>query len=131
MNLTWNLYKHDINSRKIKVFNIFNHSSFRESVIKLKKKKVPKEVFAERLQLEVMYYFWSKCEYEVVVTSFPPYIDKKELDRLTSVYEECNTKWGHYPLRIDVRPEIGIKIDICNQVLLNWDVFVDYVWRTK
>ena len=129
--MTWNVYVRDSNCREIKVFNIFNHSSFRESVHKLKKKKFPKEVFAEMLKRELMYYFWSKYEYEVVVTSFPPYIDKKELDRLNSEYEEYNTKWGHYPLRIDVRPEIGIKIDIYNQVLLNWDVFVDYVWRTN
>lgn len=129
--MTWNVYVRDSNYREIKVFNIFDHSSFRESVIKLKKKKFPKEVFEEMLKRELMYYFWSKYEYEVVVTSFPPYIDKKELDRLNSEYEEYNTKWGHYPLRIDVRPEIGIKIDIYNQVLLNWDVFVDYVWRTS
>ena len=129
--MVWNVYERDFNSREIKVFNIFDHYSFRESVAKLKKKKFPKEEFAKRLELEVMYYFWTKSEYEVVVTSFPPYIDKKELDRLNSEYEEYNTKWGHYPLRMDVRPEVGRKIDIYNQVMLNWDVFVDYMWRTK
>ena len=129
--MTWNVYVRDSNGREIKVFNIFDHHSFRESVIKLKRKKFPKEVFAEMLKREVMYYFWSKYEYEVVVTSFPPYIDKKELDRLNAEYEEYNIKWGHYPLRMDVRPEIGGKIDIYAQVMLNWDVFVDYVWRTN
>ena len=129
--MIWNVYMQDSNCCEIKVFNIFDHYSFRESVIKLKKKKFSKDVFEGMLKREVMYYFWSKYEYEVVVTSFPPYIDKKELDRLNSEYEEYNTKWGHYPLRIDVRPEIGIKIDIYLQVLLNWDVFVDYVWRTN
>ena len=129
--MTWNVYMRDSNGREIKVFNIFDHHSFRESVIKLKRKKFPKEVFAEMLKREVMYYFWSKYEYEVVVTSFPPYIDKKELDRLNAEYEEYNIKWGHYPLRMDARPEIGSKIDIYAQMMLNWDVFVDYVWRTN
>ena len=127
--MIWNVYERDINSREIKVFNIFNHSSFRESVLKLKKKKFPKEVFEKHLEREVMYYFWSKCEYEVVVTSFPPYIDKIELDRVNKEYYEYNLKWGHYPLRMDVYPEISIKIDIYNQLKLNWDVFVDYVWK--
>ena len=129
--MIWNVYNRDFNSRKIEVFNIFDHSSFRDSVRKLRKKKLPKAEFAEQLKRDVMYFFWSKYEYEVVVTSFPPYIDKKELDRLNTAYEEYNTKYGHYPLRIDAYPEIGEKIDIYEQVLLNWDAFVDYVWGTK
>ena len=126
--MIWNVYYRDINTRQIKIWNIFNHSSFREEVINLKKKKLPKWEFAKRLERKVLYYFGSKYEYEVVVTSFPPYIDKKELDRLNTAYEEYNTKYGRYPLRIDAYPEIGEKIDIYEQVLLNWDAFVNYVW---
>ena len=129
--MIWNVYYRDINTRQIKIWNIFNHSSFREEVINLKKKKLPKWEFAKRLERKVLYYFGSKYEYEVVVTSFPPYIDKKELDRLNSEYENFNTMYGHYPLRIDVCPETYKKIDIDQQVHLNWDVFVDYVWRAK
>ena len=61
--MIWNVYNRDFNSRKIEVFNIFDHSSFRDSVRKLRKKKLPKEEFAEQLKREVMYYFWSKYEY--------------------------------------------------------------------
>ena len=129
--MIWNVYYRDINSREIKVFNIFNHSYFREAITRLKKKKLPKEEFTKKLEREVRYYFWSKCEYEVVLTSFPPYIDKKELDRLNSEYENFNTMYGHYPLRIDVCPETYEKIDIYQQLHLNWDVFVNYVWRAK
>ena len=129
--MIWNVYYRDINSQEIKVFNIFNHSSFCGAVIRLKKKKLPKEEFAKRLERETLYYFWSKCEFEIVLTSFPPYIDKKELDRLNSEYENFNTMYGHYPFRIDVCPETYKKIDIYEQVHLNWNVFVDYVWRAK
>ena len=129
--MIWNVYYRDMNSRQIKVWNIFDHSSFREEVINLKKKKLPKEEFTKKLERKVLYHFWSKYEYEVVVTSFPPYIDKKELDRLNSEYENFNTMYGHYPLRIDVCPETYEKIDIYQQVHLNWDVFVNYVWRAK
>lgn len=129
--MIWNVYMRDMNSHLITVWNIFNHSSFRGSVIRLKKKRLPKEEFAKRLEREVLYYFWSKFEYEIVLTSFPPYIDKKELDRLNSEYENFNTMYGHYPLRIDVCPETYEKIDIYGQVRLNWDAFVNYVWRVK
>lgn len=129
--MIWNVYMRDFNSQEIKTYNIFNHYSFRESVKKLKRKKLSKGEFAEQLKRELMYYFWSKYEYETVVTSFPPYIDKKELDRLNSEYEEYNSKYGHYPLKMEVCPEFCIKIDIYEQVMLNWDVFAEYVWRAK
>ena len=129
--MIWNVYGLDFNAREIKIYNIFNHSSFREAVVKLKKKKFPKEEFAEQLKLQLMYYFWSKYEHEAVVTSFPPYIDKKELDRVSTEYEDYNSRYGHYPHKINIRPDTALKIDIYAQVMLNWDVFVDYVWLNK
>ena len=33
-----------------------------------------KEEFAEKIKSHLMYYFWSKCEYEVVISSFPVHI---------------------------------------------------------
>ena len=97
--MTWLAYVYDFSTKKIEVFNIFEHYSFRESVEKLKRKKLSKNEFAEKLKRELMYYFWSKCEYEVVITSFPPNL-----------------------------PIVGRKADVYEQVSLNWDIFVDYVW---
>jgi len=69
-----------------------------------------------------MYYFWCKAEHEIVITSFPPYIDKKEFNRLSSEeFRVCS----------DVRLRCGEKIDIYEQIRMNWDVFVDYVWNSK
>lgn len=122
--MIWNVFYHNTNSRNIEIFNIFDHSSFRNSVNKLKEVKelgIGKPEFEEALRRIVMYYFWSKYEYEVVVTSFPPYINKQELERLNSEYE----KHG----RLDVRLDTRSKIDIYTQIRLNWSVFVNYVWE--
>ena len=61
--MIWNVYYRDMNTHQIKVWNIFNHSSFCGAVIRLKKKRLPKEEFAKKLEREVLYYFWSKSEY--------------------------------------------------------------------
>ena len=90
-----------------------------------------KEEFAEKLRRELQYYFWSKSEYEIVLTSWPPYIDKKELDRLNTEYEDYNKQWGHYPYKINIRPDIGEKIDISDQVQNNMTHFVNYLWDIK
>lgn len=129
--MIWNVYKHDFNSEQIKLFNIFDHSRFTESVKELKRKKLPKEEFADRLKREVMYYFWSKYEYETVVTTFPPRITNGELDKAIAERDRRLREYGQCRSSIQITPEEYIKIDIYDQVRLNWDVFVDYVRGAK
>ena len=119
--MTWNVYRHDINSRKIEIFNIFEHYSFNEDVNKILKKKITYNELSDKLKSSVMYFFWCKYEHEVVVTTFPPYIDKKEMNVVINEYDK-------HPYRMNVNLETGIKIDIHDQLMLNWNRFVDYVW---
>ena len=129
--MEWNVYYHDFNKRTIEKWNIFNHGRFTEDVKKLLKGDLTKEEFAERLRGKLFYYFGCKCEYEVIITSWPCHIDKKEFDHLNYEYEDYNTKYGHYPLRINVAPEVAEKVDIYSQVWNNKNIFVDYVWGYK
>ena len=131
MTVEWNVYYHDFNKKTIKKWNIFNHSRFTEDVKGLLKEYVTKEEFTEKLKRKLFYYFGCKCEYEIIITNWPCHIDKKELDRLNYEYEDYNAKCGRYPLRINVVPDVGEKVDIYSQVMMNFDVFVDYVWGYK
>lgn len=124
MNMKWNVYRHNFNTREIEVFNIFDHASFYESIKKLFKKYKDKTEFAENLRKELLYYFWSKYEYEVIITTFPVYVDKKELQEIKNNQDQENIK--RY-----ITPEVGIKADIYSQVMNNFDIFVDYVWNNK
>ena len=54
----------------------------------------------EAVHGSLFYYYRSKCEWEVIVSSWPP------SDRV---------------------PER--KVDVYDQVMLNWDVFIGYVWE--
>ena len=131
LKLEWNVYRHDINKKKIVKFNIFDHWRFEEDVKKDLKKYKSKEEFAEKLKSNLMYYFWSKCEYEVVVSSFPVHIKKEELDRLNREAKKEAEKYGREPYGMWVCPDVGEKIDIAGQVMLNFEVFVDYIWSHK
>lgn len=122
-NLVWYVYRHNINKNQIYKYNIFDHGRFREEVYELlNKHEMTYEDFSEKLRCTLIYYFWSKAEHEIVITSFPPYIDKREFDRLSS--EE-------FKVLPNVRLRCGEKIDIYEQVRMNWDVFVGYVWNSK
>lgn len=100
----WSAYRYNINRKAIEVFNIFDHGGIRKSVEDLKKEAlkcgITKDVFAERLRHELMYYYWSKAEWEVIISPFSNIIHK----------DEC------------------AKIDVYDQIINNWKHFIDYVW---
>ena len=129
--MVWNVYREDFNHGAIVKYNIFDHSGFAQDVNKLLKEDITKDEFAEQLRRSLMHCFWCKSEYEVVISSWPVYIDKEELDRINTEYEEYNNKWGHYPYTINVSPYVGKKIDIYSQVMMNWEQFVEYAWGNK
>ena len=129
--MVWNVYREDCNRGAIVKYNVFDHGGFAQDVNKLLKADVSKDEFTEQLKRSLMYWFWCKSEHEVVITSWPVYIDKAELDRLNTEYEEHNNKWGNYPYKINVVPEVGEKVSIYDQVMMNWHCFVDYVYRYK
>ena len=100
--MEWNVFYHNVNTQKIVPFNIFQHSRFRKDVEELLKDFNDKEEFAKQLKSELMYNFWCKSEYEVIISPW------------------CGGRITE-----------DIKVDIYRQVMLNWEVFVDYVWGTK
>lgn len=134
MELVWNVFVEDINARKIEVYNIFDHYRFMEDLVDIKKRIGKDEgffpQFAAEVKTSLMYYFWSKCEWEVVITSWPPYVDGKEVDRLYDEKTNMLIDYGRF-VRTDVRLETREKIDVFDQVMMNWDQFIDYLWRNR
>ena len=96
--MIWNVYYYNFNKNEIEVYNIFEHGSFMEYLKKAYHECKSKDEFAERLKSELRYFYWSKCEWEVLIT---PWIGRKE---------PCD-----------------LKIDVYDQIMLNWKVFLDYV----
>ena len=80
--LTWNVYEFNCSTRELKVFNVFEHNSFYCNIRKLLKKDITKDAFAEQLRREAQYYYWSKTEWESVITDSQPCMDKKNYSAL-------------------------------------------------
>ena len=104
--LEWNVFVEDINRREIIEYNIFNHGSFIAGVKNLEKSRPNRKEFEEQLNRLLRYYFWSKCEWEIVLSEWPPPRQKKEYVK-------------------------SRKIDVYDQIKLNWDFFVSYVWENR
>lgn len=101
-NLVWKVIYEDVSRNCIDTFNVFDHWRFEEDVQKFLRECDTRESFAERLKRSVMYYFWSKSEWEVYV--MPLHEGRKPYQR---------------------------KIDVAWQLLNNWDAFIDYVRNAK
>ena len=123
------MYTHDFNSKEIKIFNIFNHGRFLEDVKKGLKKYETKEEFAERLRGHLFYYYASKCEWEVVITDWPTHITVEELNRLQKELDGHTAAYGHPPYALTVDLRVAEKIDVYDQIMLNWDIFINYLWE--
>ena len=99
----WNVYTYNINSRKIETFNIFKHGRFYESVKEDLQLYSNKSEFAERLKANLTYYFWSKSEWEILIS---PWIGGN-------------------------REKESIKVDVFLQVNNNFNILLDYIWNNK
>lgn len=119
-NLTWNVYRFNVNKNEIYIYNVFDNYRFYCDVMTTFRVYKDKCEFSEELRKDVGYYYWCKAEHEVVVTSFPPCISKKEAKRIQK--EDFN-------IRTCVNLDNAVKVDIYSQIRLNWDRFVDYVWN--
>lgn len=131
LKLEWYVYYYSHTSGKFKVFNVFRHGSYIAYVEKWLKADLTKEEFAEKLRRESMYYYWSKSEWEVIVTDTTPHISEKELQRVLKEYYLDRKVGENKPRYGRVNLADCEKIDVYDQLSLNWDEFVDYVWSFK
>ena len=99
--LIWNVLRFNQTTRQMEVYNIFNHGYFYNDLLKLKKdfKKDPKLDLKEEIRKLLLYYFWCKAEWEIVISPW------------CGEHNKSNS----------------IKIDVYNQVMYNFDRFCDYV----
>ena len=100
--LEWNVYVEDFNRREIKVYNIFKHDNFLKDCRKLAKTCMDKTTFAENIRKNLLYYYWSKCEWEIILSDWP-----------------TSNKFKNE------------KVSVFDQIMINWDRFIDYLWENR
>lgn len=101
--MQWFVFYENINKKEIQRFDIFNHGGFRSDFCKAVKKNKDKDEFAEEIRHSLMYYFWCRSEYEVLI----------------------------YPWPTRSVEDVHIKIDIFEQVNMNYQAFIDYAWEHR
>lgn len=127
-NLTWNVFIEDCNKKRIVVYNILNRVIV-EEIINRTLGINDKDKFAEEVKSVMMYYYWARSEWEIVITDWPPHITNEELNKLNLEQEQHYQQSGSYAYSNIFSPAVGKKVDVYDQVNLNWNVFIDYLWN--
>jgi hypothetical protein len=133
VDMCWEAMNFDVNTEKFKPYNVL---AYREDFIKKLKKKVStKEEFTQQMKREMMYYFWSKCEWEVILTNkdgriiMSPWVGPENIT--LDVTDREDFDWVDFFSQQAKRyiNKISIKIDIWDQIFYQWDAFIDYCWN--
>ena len=108
---TFNVIRYDFNSKKFIPYDVIPYfvNSYKELVENHKKYpkskyyKVPKgfKQFKEFVRKEALYQFWSRCEYEIILSDWPP-----------------------------SNPPIEEKWDVYDQIMMNLDVITKLVIKS-
>lgn len=99
----WNVYQYDVNSQTFKLYNVYSHRGFLKDLAEMKDIEDIDE-YAEKLRRSIMYHFWGRCEYEILIAEWP--YDEEKGPR-------CD------------------KVDISDMVKMNWPIFVSYTYNVK
>ena len=137
--LSWLVTYHDCNADKITYYDVLK---YREDQIKqLKKKCNTKAEFSEKIRREMMWSFWSKCEWEIIIEIdennrvwLSPWVGSRNpVNSRVDVTDRADFDW-----KVFSEKHIGMqiyknraKIDVYDQLQWKWDEFIDYLWHTR
>ena len=139
--MEWNVYRYNCNSNKIEQYNIFEHGSFDKYLKKAYKECKAKEEFAERIKSELRYCFWSKSQHELIIEItednrifLNPWVGCRNPEEIKiDVTDDTNFDWHSFSAHHTEKQiyKNKAKIDIFDQVVWNWEEFVDYAWNNR
>ena len=135
--LSWIVTYYDFNRNKISYYDVLKYR--KNDIKKMRKKCKTKEEFSSMLRSEMMYSFWSKCEWELILTKtednhiiLTPWCGCKNPDEVAiNVTNRTDFNWGGFADYILERKgrDDKAKIDVWDQIEYRWEEFLDYVWN--
>jgi hypothetical protein len=135
--LTWKVKIFDCNKQAIVDYDVLKYQE--DFIKRLKKICADKEEFSERLRSQMMYYYWSKSEYELIVSInvdkviLSPWCGCREPDKASIAVFDKSFDWLAFAM-YHIGKQIyssKAKIDVFSQLAWKWNEFVDYCWYIR
>ena len=137
--LVWNTYVEEFNAKRMEVHNVFEHYGVMDDLRKAAKKyKDDKDSFAEQLRRTLMYHYWSKCEWELIIEFdenehiwLNPWVGCREPENVRiDVTDDKSFDWHGFIETQRLRNNCE-KIDVYDMLKYRWDDFITYLWTTR
>lgn len=131
---SWLVKNYDCNKNVIENYDVLKYR--RDSLKKLARKYKTVEEFLDKLNMEMMSQYWSRAEYEVVLSKedgryyLTPWCGcSNPEDVKIDVTDDETFDWENFYAHVSdkYRNRNEIKIDIYDQLTFKWDEFVKYV----
>ena len=129
----WFAMYYNSNAKQFQPYDILKYRE--EFIKKLKKKVTSKEEFADKMKSEMMYYFWSKCEWEVILSNIDgriimsPWVGPEDIILDVTNKEDFNWTDFFNKQAEHYTNKYRIKIDIWDQINYKFVEFIDYCWN--
>ena len=69
--MEYNVIKENINTKQFEAYNIFPYLEMQYLALPKRKRPKKEEDIKKFILVESQYQFWSRCEYEIILTSWP------------------------------------------------------------
>lgn len=139
--LNWDVYYYNSNMQEIQKYNVLGGKYYSEQIKRIKKKSKTKEEFSESLRHEMMYHFWSRSEWELIIkltkdsrVFLVPWCGCKDPENKTlEVTNDTSFDWVGFALENITRQtrRDDTKIDVYSQLKYRWEDFVAYCYNNK
>ena len=136
--LTWKVKNYLVNDNKICDYDVLKYRE--DQIKKLKKKCATKEEFAEAMRREMMWQYWSRCEYEVIIVIddnnhiwLNPWVGCRDPESAKIDVTDEDFDWrgfAEYHIERQIHKD-ETKIDVYDQLQWKWDEFIDYCWAYR
>lgn len=137
--MIWNVKRFNTHKQVIEDFNPLRY--YDDWIKKQKKKCGTKAEFSEVLDKEMLWRFWSKCEWELVIeitndnrVLLRPWVGCYDKEKATiDVTYDTSFDWQKFAkYHINMQGyDHEAKIDVYDQLQWNWNKLVDYLWHTR
>lgn len=127
-NLQYFVYVENFNKNKIEKYNVLSDAIV-EEILDNAVENPTKENFAKATEQVFKYYFWARSEWEVIVTDWPPHVGISEVNRLVNEVDKYTAVMGKEPYLLMTKLNVAEKIDVYDQLKLNWNILIDYMYR--
>jgi hypothetical protein len=139
---SWKVLIHDFNAGCVKPYDIL---AYREDFIKkLKKQYNTKEEFADALERNFMWQYWSRSEYEMILYTednrvyLEPWCGKFK-DGRVDITDNDLLDWpafaekmlSEYAWRDKENNRDYVKFDIYDQLMFRFEELVDFIWNYR